>query len=642
MINSENCTIGILAHVDAGKTTLTEALLYKTGAIRKMGRVDHKDTFLDTHYIERSRGITIFSKQAEFFINNNKYTIVDTPGHIDFSPEMERCIRILDYAIIVINGAEGIQSHTETIWKILEEYNVPVIFFINKIDRESFNKENIINNLKKRFSEKCVTVEYENNMLSDEFIETLASTDEVLLEKYFEGTLNLKETISKYTEERKLFPCFFGSALNNIGIDDFIKGINDFTVYKSYDDDKKCRIFKILHDEQGNRLTFAKITGGIWNVKDTVSYDDIDEKINQIRIYNGDKYTTVQNVKAGDICAFTGLSKTKAGKSFNDYDYTNFISPVLSVKVISCDNTDISTLLKTMKIIEEEEPELRVKFNKDSKTIEIYIMGLIQLEILKNTIKERFNINIDFGTCEIIYKETIKGSVMGYGHFEPLRHYAEVHLRIEEGERESGIVIKDECSEDMLDKNYHNLILSHVLEKEHKGILTGSQLTDVIITLVAGKAHLKHTEGGDFREATYRAIRQGLEKAENIILEPYYNFKIEVPIDCLGRVLSDMTRLKCEFDTPIMTDEKAIVKGKCPVALFMDYPLELASYSKGKGIVQFSSAGYFKCHNSEEIIEKINYDKDRDVENTSSSVFCSHGAGYEVKWFDVDDKRHIK
>ncbi len=646
MINSENITLGILAHVDAGKTTLTEAILYKTGAIRKKGRVDHKDTFLDTHNIERLRGITVFSKQAEFYIDEKKFTLIDTPGHVDFSPEMERSIRVLDYAVVVISGVEGIQSHSETVWRLLEKYNIPTFIFVNKMDREGAERENIINSIKEKFSDKSIEVCYNENTLSDDFIENFASLDEELLEKYFEGDTDYNEWIEifcNYLKERKVFPVFFGSALNDIGIDLFIKGLGSFTLNKLYDDEKSARIFKILHDEQGNRLTFLKITGGIWNVKDTVCYDDIIEKINQIRIYNGDKFVTVQSVKAGDICAFTGFTETKAGKSIgNDVEFKSLLSPVLSVKVIVKDDTDIVTALRNMKIIEEEEPELSVVFRKENSSIEIHIMGTIQLEILKDIVKNRFNMDIDFGPCEIIYKETIRGSVMGYGHFEPLRHYAETQLRIDEGERGSGIKVNDECSEDLLDKNYHRLIISHILEKEHKGILTGSPLTDVSITLTAGKAHLKHTEGGDFREATYRAIRQGLEKAENVLLEPFYNFRIEVPTEYLGRVISDMTRLKGEFNPPVMTETTAIVTGKGPVVLFMDYPLEAAAYSKGKASVQFYSGGYFECHNTDEVIEKIGYDKERDIENTSSSVFCSHGAGYEVKWFDVDEARHIK
>ena len=631
-------TLGILAHVDAGKTTLTEALLFETGTIRTQGRVDHKDTFLDTYDLEKSRGITIFSKQAVFKIENTNYCLVDTPGHIDFSAEMERAVSIMDYAILVISAADLVQSHTETIWNILKNYKVPVFIFINKMDYCKFSKEFIILQLQKNLSSACIDFTSATEILK----ENLAVSDDILAQYYFDNEPDRQKWLTQIKNQiskRLLFPCFFGSALYNEGIKDFIKGLHILTDNKNYVQNFQAKVYKILHDEQKNRLTFMKITGGKLKVKDSIN----EEKVNQIRIYSGNKFTTVNEVSAGSICAVTGLNNTFAGEIIgsNSCKIDFCLEPALSAKVIISPPDDPSIVVSYFKLLEQEEPELHVLWNETLKEIQINIMGKIQLEILKERIKERFNLNIDFGDCKILYKETIQNTVIGYGHFEPLRHYAEVHLKLEPADRGSGIILDNICKTDILDKNYQNLILTHLAEKEFKGILTGSPLTDVKITLLTGRSHIKHTEGGDFREATYRAVRQGLEKAENILLEPFYEFKIEIPSEYAGRAMSDIQRLYGEFSPPIINEDTAIIMGKGPIATFMNYPMEVNIYTKGKGHIYCKNAGYQPCHNCEEVIKNIGYDKDSDIDNVSSSVFCSHGAGFSVKWNEVEKYIHI-
>jgi small GTP-binding protein len=636
-------TIGILAHVDAGKTTLTEAILYRTGVIRRLGRVDKKDSHFDSHTLERNRGITIFSKQNPFSIGEKQFTLIDTPGHIDFSAEMERTLSVLDYAVLVIDGAVGIQSHTETIWQLLGEYNIPVFIFVNKADRDGFDKSALLNELRTRLGSECVdfTQEKEN------FNEEISMASEELLEIFLDGTTDentVVNEVAKAVLERKIFPCYFGSALQDTGVDKLLDGIEKYTLYKEYPDNFSGKVYKILYDHQGNRLSFMKITGGSAFVKMNVG----DEKIDTIRIYSGEKHQPIKEVSAGAVCAVSGLSAVSAGETVNadgvNLNSSMKINPLLSAQVIIKDGTDIHTAYRNLKIIDQELPELSVHIStySNEEQIQIRVMGRIQLEILQSLVKERFGMDIDFGPCRILYKETVKSAVMGYGHYEPLRHYAETQLRIEPAERGSGIVIENECSLEMLDSNFQNLILTHIGEKEHVGILTGSPLTDVKIILTAGRSHLKHTEGGDFREATYRAIRQGLEKAENILLEPYYSFTLRVPINSFGRAVSDIQRLCGEFLPPEMTETEAIIKGEGPVSEFMDYPEEVISYTSGKGVISMRENGYRPCHNAEEVIGKIGYDKERDMENPSSSVFCSHGAGFEVKWYDVDNMRHIK
>ena len=642
-MRSKESVIGILAHVDAGKTTLTEAILYRSGVIRRLGRVDKKDSHFDSHELERNRGITIFSKQNPFTIGEKQFTLIDTPGHIDFSAEMERTLSVLDYAVLVIDGTMGIQSHTETIWQLLCEYNIPVFIFVNKTDRDSFDKANLLNGLKKRLGSECIDFTQDKDSLDEE----ISMVSEELLEHFLEGNIDeefVKNQVAREVAERNIFPCFFGSALQDIGIDSLLDGIEKYTLYKDYPEDFSARVYKILYDNQGNRLSFLKITGGRALVKMNVG----EEKIDTIRIYSGDKHQPIKEVFAGSVCAVSGLSAVSAGETVNlsgiNLNSTMKINPLLSAQVIIKDGTDIHTAYRNLRIIDQELPELSVHISNylNEEQIQIRVMGRIQLEILQSLAKERFGMDIEFGPCRILYKETVTSPVMGYGHYEPLRHYAETQLRIEPAERDSGIIIENECGLEVLDSNFQNLILTHIKEKEHLGILTGSPLTDVKIVLTAGRSHLKHTEGGDFREATYRAIRQGLEKAENILLEPYYSFTLRVPVDCFGRAISDIQRLHGEFLPPEMTETEAIIKGEGPVSEFMDYPEEVISYTSGKGVISMRENGYRPCHNAEEVIEKIGYDKERDLENPSSSVFCSHGAGFEVKWYDVDNMRHIK
>ncbi len=634
--------IGILAHVDAGKTTLTEAVLYRTGAIRRLGRVDKKDSHFDSHELERSRGITIFSKQNPFTIGEKRFTLVDTPGHVDFSAEMERTLGVLDYAVLVIDGISGIQSHTETIWHLLGEYGVPTFIFVNKTDRDGFDKPSLINDMKIRFGNGCIDF----TQKKDEFDEEISMISDDLLEAYLEEKADeafVKNEIAKAVLQRNVFPCFFGSALQDTGVDKLLEDLEKYTVCKEYPDEFSGKVYKILHDNQGNRVSFMKITGGKLSVKMAIG----NEKIDTIKIYSGEKTEAVREVTAGNVCAVTGISASAGemidlnGVSDNSVPE---LKPLLSAEVIICDDTDIHTAYKKLSVIGEELPELSVHIFSyaEKEQIQIRVMGKIQLEILKEIVRDRFGMEIDFGPCRILYKETIASPVMGYGHYEPLRHYAETHLRIEPAPRGSGIVTENECSLEVLDSNFQNLILTHLGEKEHVGILTGSPLTDVRIILTAGRSHLKHTEGGDFREATYRAIRQGLEKAENILLEPYYSFTLRVPINCMGRAISDIQRLCGEFDPPEMTETEAVIKGAGPVSAFMNYPEEVVSYTSGKGVISMRENGYRLCHNAEEIIKNIGYEKERDLENPSSSVFCSHGAGFEVKWYDVDNMRHIK
>lgn len=642
-MRSKESVIGILAHVDAGKTTLTEAVLFRTGVIRRLGRVDKKDSHFDSHELERNRGITIFSKQNPFVLGEKHFTLIDTPGHLDFSAEMERTLGVLDYAVLVIDGAVGIQSHTETIWQLLCEYNIPVFIFINKTDRDGFEKDLLFKGIKSRFGNGCIDF----TLGKENLYEELSMISEEMLEHFLEGNIDeefVTNEVIKAVSNREVFPCYFGSALQDMGVDKLLEGIEKYTSYKEYPDEFSAKIYKILHDNQGNRLSFMKITGGKISVKMLVG----DEKIDTIRIYSGEKYQAVQEVSAGSVCAVSGLATVSAGETINQNGVnTNScmkLNPLLSAQVIICDGTDIHTAYRNLRIIDEELPELSVKILKysDTEQIQIRVMGRIQLEILRSLVKERFGMDIDFGPCRILYKETIKAPVMGYGHYEPLRHYAETQLRIEPSERNSGIVIENECSLEVLDSNFQHLILTHIAEKEHIGILTGSPLTDVKIVLTAGRSHLKHTEGGDFREATYRAIRQGLEKAENVLLEPYYAFTLRVPITSLGRAMSDIQRMYGEFLPPEMTETEAIIKGTGPVSEFMDYPEEVVSYTSGKGVISMRENGYRPCHNADEVILRIGYDKERDLENPSSSVFCSHGAGFEVKWYDVDNMRHIK
>lgn len=642
-------TIGILAHVDSGKTTFSEQVLYNTKAIRSKGRVDHKDTFLDNNDIERERGITVFSEGAIFNIGDNEYYLIDTPGHVDFSAEMERSIEVLDAAIIVISGVEGVQGHTETVWNLLKEYKKPVFFFINKCDREGYDRDNVINEIRKNLTEDVVFLEGDY-LENEEVQEFTAERDEVLLEKYFEGessTEEILETLKKEIKSLKAFPCMEGAALQDIGINEFLKVFDEltFTSYDVVSTDFSGRVYKISHDEKGNKLTFIKVLEGSIKTKEEVTIGEDSEKINEIRIYNGSKYKTVDKAEAGDCFAAVNLSIGKCGDGIGTLKNSRLtfkIQPTLMSSVIFSEDKNPKDVLKIFRTLEEEDPALNVQYSEALKEIQISIMGKIQLEVLKEVVKRRFNLDTDFGPCKILYKETIKGSVRGCGHFEPLRHYAEVHLKIEEWERNSGITFENQAHPDNLSVGHQNLIRTHVFEREHKGILTGSPITDLKVTLLTGREHLKHTCGGDFREATYRAIRQGLEQAENVLLEPYYNFRINVPADCIGRVLSDIQKLSGEFEPAEITEDRAIIKGRGPVKTFMDYSTEIIAFSKGKGSISLIYDGYDVCHNTEEVIEEIGYNKDADIEYTSTSIFCAKGVGYPVKWDEAMEHMHCE
>lgn len=631
--------VGILAHVDAGKTTLSEAILYTAGNLRKFGRVDNGDAFLDTYELERSRGITIFSKQAEVSMEEMKLTLLDTPGHVDFSAEMERTLQVLDYAILVISGADGVQGHTLTLWSLLKRYDIPTFLFINKMDQNGTDQAALLEELQERLSSGCIDFGTKN---SDEFYEAVAMEDEELLDQYLESGEIEDEQIRKMITERKVFPCFFGSALKLQGVEEFLKDFGYYTEEKEYPEAFGARVFKITRDESGNRLTHLKVTGQGLKVKTVIT--DSDEKINQIRIYSGEKYETVNELEAGRICAVTGLSDTYPGQclGIEQGGYEPVLEPVLTYQMILPEQTSATIMLPKLRQLEEEEPELHILWNEELQEIQVQIMGEVQIEILKSLIKERFDVDVEFGQGNIVYKETITNTVEGVGHFEPLRHYAEVHLILEPLERGSGVVIDTKCSEDVLDKNWQRLILTHLLEKEHRGVLTGAPITDMKITLAAGRAHQKHTEGGDFRQATYRAVRQGLRMAESILLEPYYKFRLEIPQQMVGRAMTDIEKMQGTFETPDTSKEMAVLQGVAPVSTMQGYQKEVLAYSKGMGRLFTTLNGYDICHNADEIVEQSGYDPDHDLENPCGSVFCSHGAGYNVSWNEVPEHMHIE
>ena len=646
-------TIGILAHVDAGKTTFAEQLLYHTNSIRSRGRVDHKNSFLDCHSIERERGITIFSDQGIFEYNNSTYYLIDTPGHIDFSQEMERTINILDYAVIIVSAVDGVQAHTEKVFTLLKKYNIPTLFFINKTDRENADINKVFDEISLKLTKNNSFVlddNFDENKISEDLIEFIADKDEKLLERYLEGNYNKElwiQSIKNMIKNRVIFPVFKGSALYDDGIDEFLYKL-DIITYTNYikEENFSGRIYKVRYDDKGKRITYIKALKGKLKVKDDLSYgdksNDFCEKINEIRIYNGEKFKTVDEVSAGEVFAAVGISKGLAGDGVGTLkDRVNFnTTPTLKSKVIFGKEVNYKDVLKYFKILEEEDPTLNVVWDEYHKEININIMGTIQLEVLKKILEDRFKVIIEFGPCEILYKETINESVLGYGHFEPLGHYGEVALKIEPGDRNSGISFESKCHVDNLDIGSQNLVKTHIFEKDHKGILTGSPITDLKITLLDGRYHKKHTSGGDFREATYRALRQGLEKVKNKLLEPYYNFKIEVQSDYIGRVLSDIQKLNGTFNPPQINENNCIVIGRGPVATFMNYSVELISFTKGKGIITLNFDGYEYCHNESEIIERFNYDKNKDSEYTSKSIFCSKGQSYTVDADKVEDYIH--
>ncbi|MBR9962091.1 translation factor GTPase family protein [Anaerostipes sp. Marseille-Q3525] len=639
MEKRKHICVGILAHVDAGKTTLSEAILYTAGNLRKFGRVDNGDAFLDTYELERSRGITIFSKQAEVSMEEMDLTLLDTPGHVDFSAEMERTLQVLDYAILVISGADGVQGHTLTLWSLLKRYEIPTFLFINKMDQNGTDKTALLEELQERLSSGCIDFGTKN---SDEFYEAVAMEDEELLDQYLESGEIEDEQIRKMITERKIFPCFFGSALKLQGVEEFLNDFGYCTEEKEYPEQFGARVFKITRDESGNRLTHLKVTGKDLKVKTVITSSD--EKINQIRIYSGEKYETVNELEAGRICAVTGLSDTYPGQCLGveQGGYEPVLEPVLTYQMILPEQTSATIMLPKLRQLEEEEPELHIIWNEELQEIQVQIMGEVQIEILKSLIKERFDVDVEFGQGNIVYKETIANTVEGVGHFEPLRHYAEVHLLLEPLERGSGVVIDTQCSEDILDKNWQRLILTHLLEKEHRGVLTGAPITDIKITLAAGRAHQKHTEGGDFRQATYRAVRQGLRMAESILLEPYYKFRLEIPQQMVGRAMTDIEKMHGTFETPDTSKEMAVLQGVAPVSTMQGYQKEVLAYSKGMGRLFTTLNGYDICHNAEEIIEEAGYDPDHDLENPCGSVFCSHGAGYNVSWDEVPEHMHLE
>ena len=633
--------IGILAHVDSGKTTLSEALLYQSGNISRLGRVDHRNSFLDTFSLERNRGITIFSKQAVLKYKDTEFTLLDTPGHVDFSAETERTLQVLDYAVLVISATDGIQSHTQTLWKLLAKYNVPCFIFINKMDLDGADREQVVSELKTKFSDGCVDFDRNN---TSEFYENIALCDEKLLNQYYESETIKKDDIVTCIISRKIFPCRFGSALKLEGVVEFLECLYSYTETPKYSSGFAGKVYKISEDK-GQRLTFLKITGGSLKVKEILKSDknEHSEKVNQIRIYSGDKFSSVDEAAAGTVCAVTGITFAGPGDGLGTEENTGLpvLEPVLTYRLELPDDINVHTALEKMKILEAEDPQLKVVWNERPGEIQVQLMGDVQLEVLQSIIAERFGINVFFGKGNIIYKETIEDTVEGVGHFEPLRHYAEVHLLLKPAKRDSGIVFKSNCKEDLLDKNWQRLILTHLYEKTHIGVLTGSPITDMEITLVSGKAHAKHTEGGDFRQATYRAVRHGMRCAKSVLLEPVYEFTLEVPTENIGRAMTDIQRMHGNFSTPETTGYCSVISGTAPVSTMYDYSREVIQYTHGKGKLICTLKGYEPCHNADEVIENIGYDCDSDTDNSCDSVFCSHGAGYTVKWNEVKSHMHL-
>lgn len=642
--------LGILAHVDAGKTTLAEGILHACGTIRKAGRVDHKDAFLDNGEMERARGITIFSKQARVTWKDCDITILDTPGHVDFSAEMERTLQVLDYALLVIDGKDGVQGDVHTLWQLLGRYRVPVFIFVNKMDQPGTDREAVLTELRNKLDNNIM--EIPSDIASEpEAAEELAMCSEQLMEEYLENGSIEADSVNDAICERKLFPCFFGSALKEEGITELLDGINSMTENMEYPEEFGARVYKIGRDASGVRLTYMKVTGGTLRVKMMVGNsrsadgDNVwEEKADQLRLYNGAGYQMAEKVEAGDICAVTGLLKTFAGQGLGieSENSAPVLEPVITYRLILNDETDPVVALGKVRQLEEEEPELHVTWQEESREIHIQVMGQVQMEILKSTLAERFGIEAEFDAGSIVYKETLAEPVVGIGHFEPLRHYAEVHLLMEPGERGSGVQIASLCSSDELDKNWQRLILTHLEERIHPGVLTGSELTDVRIILIAGRAHDKHTEGGDFRQATYRAVRQGLRSGRNILLEPWFDFRLEVPADNIGKAMSDVTRMHGEFQPPVTEGDKCILTGSAPAAAMRDYSREVTAYTRGHGRLTCTLKGYEPCHNAEEVIAGCGYDPEADTANPTGSVFCAHGAGFVVPWYEVRDYAHVE
>ncbi len=641
-MKSNKYVIGILAHVDSGKTTLAESMLYQSGSIKALGRVDHRNTFLDTEELERIRGITIFSKLAQMTIGKKNICIVDTPGHIDFSAEMERTLQILDYAILVISGVDGIQEHTRTLWRLLKRYNIPVFIFVNKMDRYCANRELLIKEIQSKLDVACLDFS-EYKLGNTNLFDSIAMCDEHLMNLFIEQNYISHNEIGKAIERRIVFPCFFGSALKQTGVQDFMEALDYYMIEREYIDEFGARVFKIARDDQNSRLTYMKITGGCLKVKSVLYGKGWNEKVDQLRIYSGNQYYTINEATAGTVCVVVGLNKTTAGEGIGMEKEPELpvLEPVLTYTIIAPKDCNVYELYTKLCILEEEEPQLHIVWEETLNQIHVQVMGEIQIEVLKRQIAQRYKIDIEFGNRNIVYKETISAPVIGIGHYEPLKHYAEVHLLMEPSEKGSGIEFATNCSEDVLDKNWQRLIMTHLEEKNHKGILVGAEITDIKISILMGKAHQKHTEGGDFRQATYRAVRNGLKKAQCVLLEPIYEFRLEIPQEYIGRAMSDLQQKKGKFELSILENDMAVLKGTAPVVLMQDYQIEVYSYSHGKGKLICLLNGYDVCHNANEIIEQANYDSESDLDNPTGSIFCAHGAGFYVEWNEVENYAHM-
>lgn len=642
----EQLILGILAHVDAGKTTMAESMLYHSGAIKKLGRVDHKNAFLDTFDMERARGITIFSKQARLEWKDRQYTLLDTPGHVDFSAEMERTLQVLDYAILVISAPDGVQGHDITLWKLLRQYQIPVFLFINKMDMPGMDRKKVLGELQKYLHDGCIDFTCFQER-KEEILDEMAMCSEELMQEYLENQDIPLSMMQKAVRNREVFPCYFGSALKLEGITEFLNGIHTYTEIPDYPQEFGARVYKISRDSQGNRLTHLKITGGSLRVKsilESADHPEEKEKIDQIRLYSGENYQMTEEVFAGEVCAVTGLQSSHAGMGygFEKEGEMPILEPVLSYQICLPEGSDVHGAFLKLSRLEEEEPQLHMIWDERLQEITARVMGEVQIEILKNMIRDRYQMEVEFGAGSITYKETIANTVEGVGHFEPLRHYAEVHLLMEPLKRGSGLQFATDCSEDVLDRNWQRLILTHLEEKKHLGVLTGSEITDMKITLIAGKAHLKHTEGGDFRQSTYRAVRQGLKMAQSILLEPVYQFRLEIPSECVGRAMTDLNKMNGEFQAPEMDGEMAVLEGSAPVSFMRDYQKEVTAYTRGRGHLFCTLKGYEACANQDEIVSQIQYDAEADLENPTGSVFCAHGAGFVVPWDQVYDYMHLE
>ena len=650
-MRSSKIVLGILAHVDAGKTTLSEALLYTAGELRKPGRVDHGDAFLDNFALERERGITIFSKQANLEWRNREIILLDTPGHVDFSAEMERTLQVLDYALLVISGSDGVQAHTATLWKLLQKYRIPTFLFINKMDQPDTDRTKLMEELKNRLDSGCIAFDRAADD-STQWREEVAMCSEALLEEYLESGELSDAAIAAAVRDRRLFPCYFGAALQLDGVEELLDGLCRFAQEKEYPGAFGARVYKISRDAAGNRLTHLKVTGGVLRVKmlldnhcSAASEEERwEEKADTLRICDGAGFRAAEKVEAGGICAVTGLGRTFAGEGLGEEGRNEqpVLVPVLTYRLVAPEGTDMVKLLGQMRKLEEEEPELNVVWREKAKEIHVQVMGEVQTQILQSLIRERFGLEVSFDDGQLLYKETIASKAVGIGHFEPLRHYAEVQLLLEPGEPGSGLELATTCSEDVLDRNWQRLILSHLEERAHPGVLTGAPLTDVKITLLTGRAHIKHTEGGDFRQATYRALRQGLMQCKSVLLEPVFSFALEVPTEQLGRAMSDIQRMSGSFEPSVTEGEMSILTGSAPVATMREYQREVNAYTRGRGRLSCMLKGYEPCHNEEEIVREIGYDPDADTENPSASVFCSHGAGTIVEWQDVPQYAHLE